>query len=257
MENQNYYENIMRRSCTGSRVNYEGRTETVPKEKYMSAKRRYRINLKKALISGIIAGAILTSGVGYTVEHAIPAIHDAYQVSQVVGDNYDGFREQYVTPNTYRTQDANHYLFYEYGPIAEGLVEYGDKDFDMNLFYCLEVMDSKNVDEVLAYAVDEEHDYRYKVADADGVEHSRNFRHYLAVNNYYDPDIKVTDEVLLNDDEAYEDAIKNFKKTMKTRIGIEQDFKDQEDLYNAKQAELDEMMADHNMDGPKEKGVKK
>lgn len=255
---EKYYNDLVARSCRGNAVPIRDyREEKTARERVMERRRRSRINIKKALISGIIAGAILTSGIGVTVDKVIPAIGDQLQVTQEIGNESYGFEEEYVVPNAHRTQDANHYLWYDYQEIAKGLLEYGDKDFDKNLYYCLEVMDSKNVDAVLGLVEDKDHDYSYGVMDADGNYQSRNFRHYLAVNNYYDPDINVTDEVLLNDDEAYEDAIRNFKKTMKARIGIEQDFSEAEKNYNQKQAELEEMMEEHNMDGPQDKGIRR
>lgn len=256
MENQNYYSSLVDRSCNGSRVRNEPRKATVPRDRYIKAQKRYRINLKKALISGIIAGVVLTGSVGLTVDKVIPAAVDAYQVTQEIGDNYASFKEQYVSPNTHRTQDSNHYLWYDYGAIAEGLTEYGDGDFDMNLFYCLEVMDSKNVDTVLSAVTDEEHDYRYTITDVDGVDHSRNFRHYLAVNNYYDPDVVVTDEVLLHDKDAYEKAIENFKDTMRARISIEQSMSETEKNYNDQVDELNQMLEDHNMETA-DKGIRR
>ncbi len=258
MDSQRYYDEIVERSCRGNRVKAEERKAMVPRERLIKAQKRYRINLKKVLISGIIAGMVLSGGFALTVDKVAPAIHESYQVSQEIGDNYDGFREQYVSPNTFRTQDANHYLWYDYQEIAKGLSEYGDKDFDMNLFYLLEIMDSKNVDEVLNYAKKDGQDFKYSIIDVDGSTKSRNFRHYLAVNNYYDPNITVTDDVLLHDDKAYDKAIDNFKDTMRTRISIEQSVNETERNYNQKMEELNQMLADHNMDSSTvDKGIRR
>lgn len=256
IDNQNAYDGLYIRSVPGKSVPKNVRTTTVSIDKYNELVRKSRIKIKRALIAGIIGGMVLSTAGAVTIEKGIPAIKEALSVSYELGHDYDGFRDEYIVPNTHRTEDSNHYLFYDYKLIAKGLSEYGDKDFDKNLYYCLQALDTKNVDEVLEY-VDK---YRYSVVDSDGVRHSRNFRYYLAVHDCYDPDIDVTDEVLLNDDKAYDKAVDKFKKTIKKSIKasfeIEQSFDEVEDNYNQKQAELEQMMKDYNMDGPQEDKVK-
>ncbi len=252
VDNQIKYDSLYIRSLPGKSDQVNVKNTTVPVDKYNELVRKTRIKLKRALITGIVGGMILTTAGAVTIEKGIPAIKEALSVSQELGSNYDSFDDEYIVPNTHRTEDGNHYLYYDTKEIAKGLSEYGDKDFDKNLYYCLQNLDSKNVDEILGH-VDE---YKYSIVDAEGVSQSRNFRHYLAVNNYYDPNVNVDDDVLLYDDKAYDKAIDNFKETIKARVSIEQSIDEVERNYNEKQAELEKMMEDHNMDGPQEDKVK-
>ncbi len=252
VDNQNTYDGLYIRSLPGKSDYKNVRTTTVSIDKYNELVRKTRIKLKRALIAGIVGGMVMTTAGALTIEKGIPAIKEALSVSYELGQDYGNFRDEYIVPNTHRTEDSNHYLFYDYKEIAKGLSEYGDKDFDKNLYYCLQDLDTKNVDEILDY-VDK---YKYSVVDSDGVSQSRNFRHYLAVNNYYDPNIDVTDEVLLNDDKAYDKAVDNFRETIRARVTIEQSVDEVERNYNQKQAELEQMMEDHNMNGPQEDKVK-
>ena len=58
---------------------------------------------------------------------------------------------------------------------------------------------------------------------------------------------------MFNDDD-YKKAIDKFRETMENRFSIEHAFEKRSEEYNAEQSksksELDQMMSDHNMDGP-------
>ena len=247
MDNRDYYDQFRYKSLNGERTRYSDKVENVREDEVRRRKRKVRINVKKLLISCIIAGTILT-GAGYTVSEVVPHQVNKIQASQQIGEEQRDFSREIINPNTHRNSNDTSTFWYDYQGIADGLEEYDD--YDMGLYYCLNDLGPKNTDKVLSLIDDKE----YYIKDANGVNQSRALRHELAMKNYYDPDIEISDEVLLHDDEAYQDALDNFRDTMKARVQIEQSIKDTEKEYNKQQKELDMMMEEHDMDTSKDKG---
>ena len=245
--NNNYYDQFKSNSLNGERVRYSDRVEHVDEEEVHRRKRKVRINVKKLLISCIIAGTILT-GAGYGVSEVVPHEVNKIQANHQLAEEQRDFSREIINPNTHRNSNDTSTFWYDYQGIADGLEEYGD--YDMGLYYCLSDLGPKHTDKVLSLIDGKE----YYIKDANGVNQSRALRHELAMKNYYDPEIEISDEVLLHDDEAYQDALDNFRDTMKARVQIEQSIKDTQDEYTKQQKELDMMMEEHSMDTSKEKG---
>ncbi len=208
------YDEFVRRSTRGQVSKTPPRQRSVSREKYERLREQYNKKLKKCLFAGALAGAILFSGIGWIATDAIPNLINTTQVNQEIYDDISGFRSEYISPNTHRTNDNQHY-FYDYYNIYEGLNEYGDGDFDLNLYYCLQSLDSKNTSEVL----DCSDQYRYMVTvgttpDGETIKETRSLRNYLYLNGFYEEGQDMLD------DDAYEDALKNYRSYMKERMHI-------------------------------------
>ena len=208
------YDEFVRRSTSGQVTMTSPRQRTVSREKYERLRERYNQKLKKCIIAGVLAGAMLVSGIGWVANDAIPNLVNTTQVNQEISDNIKGFRTDYINPNTHRTDDFQNY-FYDYYNIYQGLTEYGDGDFDLNLYYCLQSLDSKNTSEVL----DCSDQYRYMInvgttADGEAIKETRSLRNYLYLNGFYEEGQDMLD------DDAYEDALKNFRSYMNERMHI-------------------------------------
>ena len=247
MDNRNYYDQIKRNSLNGERSRYSDRVEHFDDNEVRRRKKKIRINVKKLLISCIVAGTIIT-GSGYVVSEVVPHEVNMIQANYQIAEEQRDFSKEVINPNTHRNTNDTSTFWYDYQGIADGLEEYDD--YDMGLYYCLNDLGPKHTDKVLSLIDGKE----YYIKDANGANQSRALRHELAMKNYYDPNIEISDEVLLHDDDAYQDALDNFRDTMKARVQIEQSIKDTENEYTKQQKELEMMIEEHDMDTSKDKG---
>ena len=211
---RNDYDELVRRSTRGTVSKSPARRSSVSRDRYERLKEQYNRKLKRSIITGVVLGAIAVSGLGYVTTEAIPNMVNNAGVSHEIRSNMLSFSDQYISPNVHRTNDGAHY-FYDYYDIYQGLSEYGDGDFDLNLYYCLEAMESKQTSEVL----DCSDQYRYHVVvgtdeNGDEITETRSLRNYLYQNGFYEEG-----EAMLND-KAYEKALENFRSYMRDRLII-------------------------------------
>lgn len=208
------YDDFVSRSTRGTVYRSSGKNRTVSRERYEKMRDQYNSKLKRCLIAGVLAGALAISGIGYVVTDAIPNMVNTASVSHEIRSNASDFQSQYINPNTHRTMDGRNYYF-DYYNIYQGLSEFGDGDFDLNLYYCLEALDSKQTSEVL----DCSDQYRYHIIVGtneygEEVSETRSLRNYLYQNGFYE------DGEQMLDDKAYANALDNFRNYMKDRLVI-------------------------------------
>ncbi len=228
------YDEFVRRSTRGEVAKSAPKRRNVSRERYERLREEFNKKLKRCIIAGVVAGAILISGGGYVINDVIPNAVNNHQVSSEIGHNIGSFRDQYITPNTHRTDDYQHY-FYDYYNIYQGLSEYGDGDFDLNLFYCLEGLGSRYTSDVL----DCSDKYRLYVAVGtdeygDDILETRSLRNYLYQNGFYEEG-----DQMLND-KAYEKALKNYENYMRDRLVILDRINDMSDENSKNMNELND-----------------
>ena len=250
------YDDFIYKSTHGNREKKVQKSQFVPRERYNRLIKEANLRMKRWMIIALAVGVIGFGG-GYAannvIHDGIPDIVDSFHVSSEIGENARDFRSEYIRDNVNRTADFQNY-WYDYRNIYKGLNEFGDGDYDKNVYYAYLELGPAYTSALLDYSRnDPDHDYRYIIIDENGEPQTRSFRNYLYKNGYYE---EGTDML---DDKAYEDAIDNFDKTMKQRFEIEYAFDQREKEYNAEQdvrtSELNEMMSEHNMDGPSNKSV--
>lgn len=91
-----------------------------------TGERRIKMTLssyKKRLKMLAAAVALVTSVAVSCVPGAIKSVSDSWTVNKLMSD----FHQEYVQPETHRTDDNKHF-FYDYNDIARHLEEYGDFD---------------------------------------------------------------------------------------------------------------------------------
>ncbi len=245
------YDDFIYKSTHGSRTKREQKSQYVPRERYNSLIQEANLKIKRWMIIAIAVGAI-GFGLGYgandAIEDGIPNLIDNYKVSSEITDQARNFRSEYIRNNVARTDDYQHY-WYNYPNIYQGLLEFGDGDFDKNVYYSyLEIGPAYTSELLDCSRNDPDHDCCLIIEDENGNSLTRSFRNYLYKGGYYDEGSDMFD------DKAYEKAIDNFCETMENRFQIEYAFEQNQEKYNTEQdqksAELDQMMDEHNMDGP-------
>lgn len=116
-ESRNFYDqdidNIREKSMSG-----ESGRRTKEKMVKMPLK-AYKARLKVLAASVAVVTTVAVS----CVPGAIKTVSDNWTVNKMM----NSFHAEYVTPETHRTDDNEHY-FYDYGDIARHLEEYGDFD---------------------------------------------------------------------------------------------------------------------------------
>lgn len=247
------YDVFIRKSTHGSRSQRVQKSQYVPRERYNKLIQEANLKLKRWMIIALATGVIGFTG-GYVandvIHEGIPNAVENYQVSNEITQNAREFRNQYLINNVYRSEtEPGKYYWYDYGQIYKGLLNFGDGDFDKNVYYAYCEIGPAYTSELLDCSLtDPNHDYCLIIKDEDGNDQSRSFRNYLYKNGYYEEGSD-----MFNDDD-YKKAIDKFRETMENRFSIEHAFEKRSEEYNAEQSksksELDQMMSDHNMDGP-------
>lgn len=245
------YDDFIYNSTHGNRSRREQKSQFVSRERYDRLIQDTNLKIKRFMIIALATGVIGFAG-GYAmnnvVHEGIPSAVEAHAVSSEIKEDSKDFRSEFIRDNVDRTEDKQNY-WYDYRKIYKGLTSFGDGDYDKNLYFAYLELGSKYTSELLDESrFDEDHDYYLVVKDENGKPQSRSFRNYLYKNGYYEEGYDIYD------DKAYEAAQDNFKSTMKLRFEIEHAFEEREKEYyneqNERTSELNQMMSEHNMDGP-------
>lgn len=246
------YDEFIRKSTHGNRTRRETKSQFVPRERYNNLKQEANLKIKRWMIIALATGVIGFTG-GYiandAIQEGIPNVVASVRSAAEYKDDSASFRSEFIRDNVHRTDDYQHF-WYDYPRIYEGLNSFGDGDYDKNVFYAYRELGPRYTSELLDYSRnDPDHDYCLIVKNEDGESESRSFRNYLYKNGYYEEGSNIFD------DKAYEDAIDNFSDTMENRFKIEYAFEEKQrefnDEQNERMAELNQMMDEHNMSGPK------
>ena len=246
------YDDFIHKSTHGNRTRRETKSQFVPRERYNKLIQEANLRIKRWMIIALATGVIGFTG-GYiandAIQEGIPNVAASMHASSEITNEARTFRSEFIRDNVNRTEDNQGY-WYDYSRIYEGLSEFGDGDYDKNVFYAYCELGPKYTSELLDYSRnDPDHDYCLIIENEKGEPETRSFRNYLYKNGYYE------DGSNIFDDKAYEDAIDNFSDTMENRFKIEYAFEEKQREFNDEQnerlAELNQMMDEHNMSGPK------
>ena len=208
------YDQFVSRSTRGEVRKSTPRNRPVSRERYEQLKTDFTKRARNLFLVGIVTGAISMGLVVPAVSNGISHVAENMSASHQILETSSEFRDEYIIPNTHRTNDGQHH-FYNYYGIYQGLSEFGDGDFDLNLYYCLESLGSLNTSKVLD--CDERYDYHVVVGTDDygnEVTETRSLRNYLYQKGFYKEG-----EQMLND-EAYEEALERFENYMRDRLII-------------------------------------
>ena len=246
------YDDFIHKSTHGNRTRRETKSQFVPRERYNKLIQEANLRLERWMIIALATGVIGFTG-GYiandAIQEGIPNVVASVRSAAEYKDDSASFRSEFIRDNVHRTDDYQHF-WYDYPRIYEGLNSFGDGDYDKNVFYAYRELGPRYTSELLDYSRnDPDHDYCLIVKNEEGEPETRSFRNYLYKNGYYEEGSNIYD------DKAYEDAIDNFSDTMENRFKIEYAFEEKQREFNDEQnerlAELNQMMDEHNMSGPK------
>ena len=235
------YNRFVERSTTGSRSSSTpAETITISKDKYKAIFDKFNKKIERALVIGMVVGVAATS----TVSIAAPAISDKMHEREVVrvelSEPADEFKKEIVAPNTFRVNDNKDYA-YDYEKISDALYDFGDGDFDKNVYLCYEELGAEQT----SYVLDEVEKYKFSAKDENGISQSRSLRNYLYQNNFYPEGTELTD------DKAYDEALDNFKEVWENRVIIQNSIDEVENRLNNDKSELNQMLEEHNFDSEK------
>ena len=208
------YDRFVSRSTSGEVRKSTRRNRPVSRERYNQLKNDFRVRSRNIFLTGITIGAISMGIIIPTVTSVVPDVANTMTVNHQILESSRDFRNEYINPNTHRTLDGRNF-YYDHYNIYQGLSEYGDGDFDLNVYYCLEALDSRYTSEVL------DCDDRYELYAVIGYDESgneitetRSLRNYLYQKGFY----QEGEDML--DDKAYERALESYRGYMRDRLII-------------------------------------
>ena len=246
-DNREEFNRIVNSSIYGNRSSSH-EVDYISREKYELMRDRWRDRAKKRFTAGLLAGVIAASGifgVGTAVKNFVSDENHERVARSDVGDAVHDFHLDVIAPNTYRVDNKNY--AYDYEAIAEALETYGSKNFDINVYLCLQDLGAEQMSKVLDVAQDGK--YKLMLKDEDGNEVTRSLRNYLNEKRFFEEGTEITD------DKAYGNALNEFEDSMFSLYVIEDSVRQVQEKYNSDQAELNQIMEDHDLD-PIESDIK-
>ena len=206
------YNQFVSRSTRGVVYKSGSRNRPVSRERYNNLKDAFHKRTRNMLLAGITVGALSVGLLGPAISNGISNVTHGLSVNHQILETSRDFRDTYIVPNTHRTLDGlNHY--YDYYGIYDGLNEFGDGDFDLNVYYCLEALESYNTSKVLD--CDERYAYHVVVGTdeyGNEITETRSLRNYLYQKGFYQEGEQMLD------DKAYERALENYRTYMRDRL---------------------------------------